>query len=73
MDYSDGANAVEDEFPGIFGPNGGYSRSFSLSNITWKLGMFVGPLVSGTLTENFGYYYMHLFLGKTISSLFTQL
>jgi hypothetical protein len=73
MDYSDGANAVEDEFPGIFGPNGGYSRSFSLSNITWKLGMFVGPLVSGTLTENFGYYYMNLFLGKTISSLFTQL
>lgn len=34
-----------------------------MSNISWKLGMFVGPLVSGTLTEKMGYYQMNLVLG----------
>jgi hypothetical protein len=67
MRFLDGANAVKDEFLGIFGPNGGYSHSFSLSNVTWKLVMFVGPLIFGTLTDNFGYYYMNLFLGKIIT------
>ncbi|RAH65258.1 MFS general substrate transporter [Aspergillus aculeatinus CBS 121060] len=57
-----GANELSHEYPGIFGPHGGYSRSFSMSNISWKLGMFVGPLVSGTLTEKMGYYQMNLVL-----------
>ena len=60
---ADGANELADEIPGIFGSNGGYSRSFSLSNVTWKGGMFVGPLVSGALTEAVGYFYMNLVLG----------
>ncbi|PYI32032.1 MFS general substrate transporter, partial [Aspergillus indologenus CBS 114.80] len=58
-----GANELSHEYPGIFGPHGGYSRSFSMSNISWKLGMFVGPLVSGTLTEKMGYYQMNVVLG----------
>ncbi|KAL6229193.1 major facilitator superfamily domain-containing protein [Aspergillus navahoensis] len=33
-----------------------YSCAFVLSNITWKLGMFLGPLVSGVLTKSVGYY-----------------
>ncbi|PYI23162.1 MFS general substrate transporter [Aspergillus violaceofuscus CBS 115571] len=60
-----GANELSHEYPGIFGPHGGYSRSFSMSNISWKLGMFVGPLVSGTLTEKMGYYQMNVVLAMT--------
>ncbi|PYH83580.1 hypothetical protein BO82DRAFT_363155 [Aspergillus uvarum CBS 121591] len=57
-----GANELSHEYPGFFGPHGGYSRSFSMSNISWKLGMFVGPLVTGTLTERMGYYQMNVIL-----------
>ncbi|RAL15796.1 MFS general substrate transporter, partial [Aspergillus homomorphus CBS 101889] len=58
-----GANELAAQSPGVFGPHGGYSRSFSMSNISWKLGMFVQPLLSGTLTEQMGYYEMNLVLG----------
>ncbi|KAI9036019.1 MFS general substrate transporter [Aspergillus affinis] len=61
-----GANELGSEYPGIFGPYGGYSRSFSLSNITWKLAMFVGPLISAALTQAVGYYYLNLFLGQKL-------
>jgi hypothetical protein len=60
-----GANEVATEFPGF--AEGGislYSRAFVLSNITWKFGMFLGPLVSGALTKSVGYYAMNLVLGK---------
>ncbi|KAE8382967.1 major facilitator superfamily domain-containing protein [Aspergillus bertholletiae] len=50
---------LESKHPGIFGPNGGYSRAYSLSNISFTMGLLVGPLVSGTLTDAFGYYYMN--------------
>ncbi|RAK72524.1 MFS general substrate transporter [Aspergillus fijiensis CBS 313.89] len=63
VEVLNGANELADEKPGIFGSNGGYSRTFSLSNVTWKGGMFVGPLVSGALTEAVGYFYMNLVLG----------
>ncbi|PYH86121.1 MFS general substrate transporter [Aspergillus uvarum CBS 121591] len=62
VEVLNGANELADEKPGIFGSNGGYSRTFSLSNVTWKGGMFIGPLVSGALTEAMGYFYMNLFL-----------
>ncbi|RAH71384.1 MFS general substrate transporter [Aspergillus aculeatinus CBS 121060] len=67
VEVLNGANELADEIPGIFGSNGGYSRSFSLSNVTWKGGMFVGPLVSGALTEAVGYFYMNLVLGTGVS------
>ncbi|KAL4760366.1 major facilitator superfamily domain-containing protein [Aspergillus foveolatus] len=60
-----GANEVATEFPGF--AEGGislYSRAFVLSNITWKFGMFLGPLVSGALTKSVGYYAMNLVFGK---------
>ncbi|RDW92955.1 uncharacterized protein DSM5745_00277 [Aspergillus mulundensis] len=56
-----GANEVAAEMPGLV-QGGGislYSRAFVLSNITWKLGMFLGPLVSGALTKSLGYYVMN--------------
>jgi MFS-type transporter involved in bile tolerance (Atg22 family) len=51
------------EFPTNFGSGGAYSRAFSLSNISWKLGMFLGPLLSGVLTDSVGYYYMNVSFG----------
>ncbi|KAL4904294.1 major facilitator superfamily domain-containing protein [Aspergillus multicolor] len=60
-----GANEVASETPGL--ESGGislYSRAFVLSNITWKLGMFLGPLVSGALTKSLGYYVMNFVFGE---------
>ncbi|KAL4878776.1 MFS general substrate transporter [Aspergillus karnatakaensis] len=59
-----GASEIADEVPGIFGASTGHSRAFVLSNITWKFGMFVGPLASGLLTEGIGYYWMNVMLGE---------
>ncbi|OJJ95681.1 hypothetical protein ASPACDRAFT_11308, partial [Aspergillus aculeatus ATCC 16872] len=68
VEVLNGANELAEEKPGIFGSNEGYSRTFSLSNVTWKGGMFVGPLISGALTEAVGYFYMNLVLGTFIYS-----
>ncbi|KAL4957078.1 MFS general substrate transporter [Aspergillus filifer] len=59
-----GANKLSAEIPGIFGAGDGYSRAFAMSNISWKLGMFLGPLLSGFLTESVGYYTMNVVLGE---------
>jgi MFS family permease len=59
---------LESKHPGIFGPNGGYSRAYSLSNISFTMGLLVGPLLSGSLTDSFGYYYMNLALGGSKSN-----
>lgn len=32
-----------------------------MSNISYKLGMLLGPLLSGGLTDAVGYYYMNMF------------
>ncbi|KAL4993343.1 hypothetical protein BDV10DRAFT_190063 [Aspergillus recurvatus] len=68
-----GANEVATDIPGL--TEGGlslYSRAFVLSNITWKLGMFLGPLVSGALTKSVGYYTMNFVLGEQHRSLFLR-
>ncbi|KAL4789293.1 MFS general substrate transporter [Aspergillus venezuelensis] len=57
-----GANKLGAEIPGVFGASDGYSRAFAMSNISWKLGMFLGPLLSGFLTESAGYYVMNVVL-----------
>ncbi|KAL5341193.1 major facilitator superfamily domain-containing protein [Aspergillus crustosus] len=57
-----GATEIARERPGIFGGRTGHSRAFVLSNVTWKLGMFIGPLASGFLTESVGYYWMNVTL-----------
>ncbi|EFQ97155.1 hypothetical protein MGYG_00198 [Nannizzia gypsea CBS 118893] len=46
---------LESETPGIFGPKGGNSRGHSLSNGSFNLGQFIGPLLSGSLADNLGY------------------
>jgi hypothetical protein len=64
-----GAAELASEHPGMFGTSTCHSRAFVLSNVTWKFGMFVGPLLSGFLTEEIGYYFMDLILGKHIPSI----
>jgi hypothetical protein len=61
--------AVDDlksSHPEIFGPNGGYSRCYSLSNVSFTTGLLVGPLLSGRLTEFVGYYRMNSVLCRLI-------
>ncbi|THD00296.1 hypothetical protein EYZ11_000189 [Aspergillus tanneri] len=53
---------IEEKHPGIFGPNGGYSRALSVSSMGWTTGMLIGPILSGYLTERFGYYEMNCVL-----------
>ncbi|KOS22773.1 putative MFS-type transporter [Escovopsis weberi] len=48
--------------PGIFGPNGGYSRCYSLTNVVFSTGLTLGPLLSGGLADSVGYYYMNCVL-----------
>ncbi|GKZ66468.1 hypothetical protein AnigIFM60653_007750 [Aspergillus niger] len=49
---------VEAKHPGIFGPNGGYSRALSVASMGWTLGAFIGPIISGYIAEQVGYYEM---------------
>ena len=62
--------AVIDELearkPGIFGPQGGYSRLFSLTSMLFSLGSLLGPLLSGGLTVRFDYMSMNYVLGENI-------
>ncbi|BCS21172.1 uncharacterized protein APUU_21604S [Aspergillus puulaauensis] len=67
VEVLNGANELATEQPGIFGSGSGYSRAFAMSNISWKLGMFLGPLFSGVLTESVGYYLMNVMLGLPLS------
>ncbi|PYH95495.1 MFS multidrug transporter [Aspergillus ellipticus CBS 707.79] len=50
---------VEEKHPGIFGPNGGYSRALSMVSMSWTSGAFIGPVLSGYLAEHVGYYEMN--------------
>lgn len=54
----------ESKQPGIFGPGGGYSRCYSLSNLAFAAGLLLGPLLSGALADSVGYYLMNTILGK---------
>ncbi|KAJ5662388.1 uncharacterized protein N7477_010004 [Penicillium maclennaniae] len=56
---------AEEKQPGIFGPNGGYNRTYSISTLSFSVGLLVGSLFSGVLTDTVGYYYMNSILGKS--------
>lgn len=53
----------QEERPNRFGPNGKMSSAYSLTNFTWNLGMLIGPVISGSLTQTVGYYYMNMVIG----------
>ncbi|KAJ5431504.1 Major facilitator superfamily domain general substrate transporter [Penicillium cf. griseofulvum] len=44
---------------GIFGSEGGLARVFAMMEVAASIGMTIGPLVGGLLTELFGYDYMN--------------
>ncbi|KAJ5560333.1 Tetracycline resistance protein TetA/multidrug resistance protein MdtG [Penicillium frequentans] len=48
----------QEENPESFGPGGGFSRIFSMAEVASTLGLILGPILSGSLTEVFGYTYM---------------
>ncbi|KAJ5598162.1 Tetracycline resistance protein TetA/multidrug resistance protein MdtG [Penicillium hordei] len=50
--------------PGIFGPQGGLSRVFSMIDVSVSLGMMLGPIIGGFLTEVVGYTYMNCAFSK---------
>ncbi|KAJ5798873.1 uncharacterized protein N7503_006378 [Penicillium pulvis] len=55
----------EEKRPGLFGPNGGYNRTYSMSALTASAGMLVGSFLSGSLSDAIGYYYMNSVLATT--------
>lgn len=54
----------EEKRPGLFGPNGGYNRTYSMSTLSASAGMLVGSLFSGSLSDAIGYYHMNSILGE---------
>lgn len=58
---------IEAQQPGIFGPNGGYSRLYSLGSMTFTLGTLIGPEVAGLMVDHIGYLEMSSFFGESIS------
>jgi hypothetical protein len=55
---------LEAKNPNIFGPYGGNSRLSSLSELPFNIGMIAGPLLSGSVSETLGYYWMNTVLGE---------
>ncbi|KAL4888318.1 putative MFS transporter [Aspergillus ambiguus] len=51
----------QEKQPGIFGPGGGLSRVFSMVDVAGALGLTLGPIIAGFLTETIGYTLMSWF------------
>ncbi|KAL2796221.1 major facilitator superfamily domain-containing protein [Aspergillus keveii] len=56
MEATETIDLLEAEQPGIFGPNGGYSRAIALASMVWATGLLSGPLLAGVVVEQFGYF-----------------
>lgn len=54
------------EAPEIFGPGGGSSRIFSLTEVAVAIGFVVGPLGCGSLADTVGFYYTACALGERL-------
>lgn len=50
--------------PNVFGPGGGSSRIFSLTELSFNVGLMLGPVVCGSISGAFGFYYTACTLGK---------
>lgn len=60
-------NELQSKEPEIFGQYGGSNRVFSLQEIAISLGLMVGPLISGYLSQAVGYYWMSFTFGEYCS------
>ncbi|EZF28736.1 MFS transporter [Trichophyton mentagrophytes] len=52
-------NEMQAKNPKIFGEHGGNSRISSMTEVAFSLGLVIGPILAGSLTELVGYYYMN--------------
>ncbi|KMQ48662.1 hypothetical protein HL42_0652 [Trichophyton rubrum] len=52
-------NEMQTKNPKIFGEHGGNSRISSMTEVAFSLGLIIGPILAGSLTELVGYYYMN--------------
>jgi hypothetical protein len=60
---TDAVHEIEIDQPGRFGAEA-YSQAMLISRLSWTFGLFLGPIVSGQLTEKVGYYEMNCILGE---------
>jgi MFS family permease len=63
------AKELEDENPGIFGPNGANSKVCALLEMAFNVAMLLGPLISGSLLETLGYFWLNVFMGEFCSEI----
>ncbi|CAK3867747.1 MFS general substrate transporter [Lecanosticta acicola] len=49
---------LEASDPALFGPHGGSTRLFSLTEVAFSGGLMLGPIVGGFLSDTVGFYYM---------------
>ncbi|KAK4555805.1 hypothetical protein LTR86_007025 [Recurvomyces mirabilis] len=49
--------------PGFFGKNGAYAQAYSLFNMAWAAGCFIGPLMGGLINQRAGWGASTLVLG----------
>ncbi|KAJ6101826.1 hypothetical protein N7486_004253 [Penicillium sp. IBT 16267x] len=55
---------LENDHPETFGSREGYTRAIFVTRMSSTLGTFVGPILSGTLSERSGFYAMNCALGS---------
>lgn len=63
---------LREEDPNIFGPGGGSSRTFSLTGMSYNIGLMLGPLVCGSLSGAVGFYYTTCALGQYFATLMAR-
>lgn len=54
---------MEAEQPGIFGPGGAFAQAFALFNCSMAAATLFGPVVAGTLIQNYGWKTLTLAMG----------
>lgn len=59
------AKELEDENSGIFGPNGANSKVPALLEMAVNVATLLGPLISGSLLETLGYFWLNVFMGES--------
>ena len=58
----------EKQDPGIFGPGGAYAQGFALFNCSMAAATLFGPVVAGTLSEQYGWGTMAIAMGVFAAS-----
>ncbi|KAH7369645.1 putative MFS multidrug transporter [Rhexocercosporidium sp. MPI-PUGE-AT-0058] len=62
LELTSAIEEMQNDCPEIFGRQGGNSRAISIANMSWIIGIFIGPIISGILTDKVGYFQMSCIL-----------